>query len=196
MGGHVIGRILNLHLATGGISFDAATGMGDANYSRDGFDADIAFHVRNRDIAGSTGDLDIASYVTSRDRATRSRDLGVAVDFFHANRTRGGVDLYGATQIADVLCAGGDIGIHFGVMRDLNVVGDANVPQVREVRADANGVAPLLDGRIRNGVVEPLLPVVNSEPGRSHLSVHVHFAIGTAGDIHVARGILKFQANG
>src|SRR5438045_8066294 len=119
MGGHVIGRILNLHLATGGISFDAATGMGDANYSRDGFDADIAFHVRNRDIAGSTGDLDIASYITSRDRATRGRELGVAVDFFDANRTRGGVDRYGATQIGDVLCAGGDPRMPFPRMRHL-----------------------------------------------------------------------------
>src|SRR5437764_2456463 len=189
MGGPVIVRILNLHLAAGCISLNAATGMGDANDAGDGLDPDIAFHVRNRDIAGSTGDLHIASYVISRDRATRSRELGVAVDFFDANRTRGGVDLYGATQIADVLCAGRDPGIHFGVMRDLNVVGDANVPQVREVRADANGVTPLLDGRIRNGVVEPLLRVVKSEAGSSHLSVHVHFAIGTAGDIHVARGI-------
>src|SRR5215467_8804230 len=58
-----------------------------------------------------------------------------------------------------------------------------------------NGVAALLDGRIRHRLIEPLLRIVKSKAGRAHFAVHVHFAVGTPRDAHVARSIRKLQAD-
>ena len=57
MGGYIIRCVLNFHLATRCISLDPAPRMRNANDAQDGFDADIAFHVRNRDIAGRPGGM-------------------------------------------------------------------------------------------------------------------------------------------
>src|SRR6516162_5704500 len=80
-------------------------------------------------------------------------------------------------------------------MWNLNRVSDVHVAQMREVRAHVNGVAPLLDGRIRHCVIEALLRIVKAEAGRPHIAMHVYFTVGTPGDIHIAGGIRKLQAN-
>src|SRR5579859_2751565 len=189
MRSHIISGILDFHFAASRISFHAAAGVRNADHAGNGFDTDVPFHVGNGDVAGSAGDLDVAAHVTGSDRATGRGQIGVLIDFFHANRAGGGVDLDRAPQITDILRARSNAGIHFRVVRNLNRVGNADVAQMRKVRTDANGVAALFDGRIRDGVIKALLRVVKSESRRSHLSVHVHFAIGASSDVHVAGGV-------
>src|SRR5262249_11263362 len=102
---YVIASALNFHLAARGIPLDAAAGMVDANDSRNGFYVDVAFHVRNSDVAGGAGHVNIAPDIAGGHGATRSGEIGVAVDFFHANCAGSGVDFYRAAQIANVLRA-------------------------------------------------------------------------------------------
>src|SRR5579859_2671742 len=189
MCGDVIRGVLDFHLTARGTSFDTSARMRNADHAGNGFDTDVPFHVGNGDVAGSAGDLDVAAHVTGSDRAAGRGQIGVLIDFFHANRAGGGVDLDRAPQITDILRARSNAGIHFRVVRNLNRVGNADVAQMRKVRTDANGVAALFDGRIRDGVIKALLRVVKSESRRSHLSVHVHFAIGASSDVHVAGGV-------
>src|SRR5690242_2363993 len=101
-----------------------------------------------------------------------------------------------ALQAANVLRAGGNVGVDFRLMRNLNCVSDADVAQVLQVGSHANGIAALLDGRIRKGVVEALLRVVDSKPGGANFAMHVHLAIRTSRNVHVAGCVGKLEANG
>src|ERR1041384_5377350 len=160
MGRHIIRSILDLDFSAGRTPFDTATWVRHANDPGNRFRADIAFNIRNRDIAGSTGNLNIAAHVTGCDGAAGGGKIGVLIDSFDQNRARRGVHFYWASKIADVLRAGRNAGIDFRVVRHLNGIGDADIPRMRKVFADSNGISPLLDGWIRNRVVEALLRVV------------------------------------
>src|SRR5690348_15099801 len=106
MRSHVIRGILDLDFAAGRTSLDAAAWMRNANDPRNRFRPDIAFNVRNGDVAGSAGNLNIAAHVTGRDGAAGGGKIGVLIDFLDPNRARSGVNFYRASKIADVLGAG------------------------------------------------------------------------------------------
>jgi hypothetical protein len=61
---------------------------------------------------------------------------------------------------------------------------------------DANGVASLLDGRIRNRFVQPLPRTLGAETRGPNIAVDVHLAVGAASDVDIARGVGQFQADG
>src|SRR5260370_36996326 len=96
---------------------------------------------------------------------------------------------YGTAYITNGLGAGRHGGANFGIVRNLNGVRDADVAHAGQFLADANGVASLFDGRIREGIVQALLRVVKAESRRPHFAAHVYFSVGAARDIHTARAI-------
>src|SRR5437899_5782955 len=196
VGSHIPGSTMNFNLATGGIRLDAASGLRDANDSREGTHSHITFHIRNGDAARSAGDVDVAADVTDRDGTAGGGELSVAVNFFDANRAGSGLHLYRATKLANGLRARGDGSADLSVVRYLNGVSNGDVAHAGHVFTDANGIASLLDGRIRKGVVGAFLRVVKPESRSAYVAVHVHLAVGAASDAHITRGIAQLQANG
>src|SRR5207248_11125182 len=94
----------------------------------------------------SAGDLNVAAYVIGGDRATRGGEVHAAADLLDSNRSRSGRNFYRTAQIADVLCAGSNVGLNLGFVGDLNLVANGDVAHPGKIFADAIRVASLLVG--------------------------------------------------
>src|SRR6267378_5377740 len=193
-GFHVLCRALNLDFAAGSIRFDTASRIGYANEARKGVHTHIAPSVRDRHTSRSGRYAYIIAYIRGRHRPAGGGKLDVALDFFDTDGPRSGLHFNGAAHAANRLRAGRDGGADFRVARHLDRVSDADVAHARHFLADANGVASLLDGRIREGIVHALLRIVKAESRCAHFTAHLHFAVGAARDVHVTRGVGQFQA--
>src|SRR6267378_4281320 len=81
-------------------------------------------------------------------------------------------------------------------MRNLNGVGDGKVTQTGHFFSNSNGIAFLLDGRIRESLIQALLRISEAHPRNSNLPMHVHFAVPAPRDVHVAGGVRELQSKG
>src|SRR5258707_3712400 len=118
------------------------------------------------------------------------------LDFFNTDRAGGGLNLHGPAHAANGLGAGSDVGTDFRVAGNLNRVCNADVAHARVIFSDADGIALLFDGRIRERIVEAFLRTLGAEPGSTDATVDVNFAVGAAGDIHVTGGVVEFHTDG
>src|SRR5260370_22684560 len=164
---HVICRALKLDFAARSICLDSPSRIGHANEARKGVHAHIAPSVRDRHTSRSGRYADIIANIRGRHRAAGGAKLDVALDFFDTDGPRSGLHFYRAAHAAYGLRAGRDGGTDFRVASHLNRIGDADVAHARHFLADANGVASLFDGRIREGIVQALLRIVKANPRRA-----------------------------
>src|SRR6266704_4475968 len=140
--------------------------------------------------------MDVAANVFSRHGTASGGKLSVALDFLDADGPGSGFHFHRSAHIANGLSARRNGHIHFGVVWHLDGVCDGDVAHARHFFADADGVAPLLDGGIRNGLVQPLLWIVKSKTGGAHIGMHRHRAARSSRDVHVTGGIGELQADG
>src|SRR5713101_6206864 len=192
---HVACRTLNLDLAARGIRLDPGPWPGDANDTGKGVHAHIAFDARHRYASRSGRYAEIIANISGRHRPAGGRKLDVPFDFFDADGPRGGLHLYRAAHSANGLRAGRDGGTYFRIARHQDRIGDADVTHARHFLADPDGVAPLLDGRIGEGIVQALLRIVKAESRCAHFAAHMYFAVGACCDVHVSGGVGEFQAS-
>src|SRR6266566_407543 len=157
--------------------------------------AGVTFDVRNGDVARSAGNLDVAADILCGNGAAGGRELSVAVDLFNADTSGSRADFYGATQVADVFRAGGNVGVDLRVVGALNLVSDGDIAHTGKIFANANGVASLLYGRIRHNVVQTLLRVFKSESGGAYLGANRYRSRCSLGDVQLARGIAGLQTD-
>src|SRR5258707_8916876 len=191
----VIRSALDFDFATRVGGLDTCAGLSNADNAGNSIGNHVAFDARCAYVTRSGRNMKFASNIVCRDGPACSGEVGIALDFFKADGTRGGVHGYGSSYISNDLGAGSHGGADFGIVRNLNVVGDRDVAQIREFFSDADGRAPLLDGWIRDGIVEALPRVVKAKSRGAHIGVNVHLAVGAAGDVHVAKGIAQFQTD-
>src|SRR5260370_58397 len=140
--------------------------------------------------------MDVVANVFSRHGTASGGKLSVALDFLDADGPGSGFHFHRAAHIANGLSARRNGDIHVRVVWHLNGVSDGDVAHARHVFADADGVAPLLDGRIRNSLVQPLLWIVKSKTRGAHIGMHRHGAARTSRNVHVTGGIGELQADG
>src|SRR5271168_868503 len=191
----VVGGALHFDGAAGRVRIDAAAGFHNLNYAGESADAHIAFGVGNGDIAGNARSVYIVADIGGFDGAAHGGELRVAVDVLDVNGAGGGLSFDGAADIANGLRSGRNSGVHFGVVRDFDDVGDTEVSKVTHVLANADGVAALFDGRMSDELAHALLRAAKTHSRRMHVGVHVHFAVRAAGDLHVPGGAAEFQAD-
>src|SRR5215472_7144321 len=155
--------------------------------------AGVTLDVGNGDVARSARDLHVAANILCRNRAAGGGELRVTIDLFDVNASGSRADFYWATQFADVYRAGGDVGVHLGVVGDFDLVSDGDIAHTGKIFANANRVASLLYGGIRDNVVQTLLRILKSETGGAYFGVNRYCSGCSRGDIHVARGIAELQ---
>src|SRR6266481_6873365 len=189
---HVVRSALDFDFSTCVAGVHARARICDADNAGNGVGAHIALDVRYAHVSGSGRHAEVASDIAGGNRSACGGEVGIAIDFFDADRAGGGAHVYGTGYIADGLGAGRDSGADFSFVRNLDGVSDADVAHARHIFTDANRVAFLLDGRIRDGVVQPLLRIVEAESRGAHFAAHVHFAVGAAGDVHLTGGVGQF----
>src|SRR6267143_1677684 len=168
---------LILDFAAGSIRFDTPPRVGYANEARKGVHAHIAPSVRDRHTSRSGRYAYIIANIRCRHRPAGGGKLDVALDFFDADGPGSGLHFYRAAHAANRLRAGGYGGTDFRVARHLNRVSDSDVAHVRHILTDANGVASLFDGRIRESIVQALLRIVKAESRCAHFAANVNFAV-------------------
>src|SRR5260370_32478634 len=187
---YVLRSALDFHFATRCVRLDARTGLGHANDTREGAHAHIAFDVRHSYASGSGRYMDVAANIFSRHGTASGGKLSVALDFLDADGPGGGFHFHRSAHIANGLSARRNGDIHVRVVWHLDGVCDGDVAHARHFFADADGVAPLLDGRIRNGLVQPLLWIVKSKTRRAHIGIHRHPPPRISPHLHVTAAIL------
>src|SRR6266851_314874 len=193
---HVACRTLNIDLAARGDRLDSGSWPGHANDTGKGAHPDIPFDVRHRYASRNGRYAEIIANFSCGDGAAGRRELSVALGSFDADGPRGGLHLYRAAHPANGLRAGRDGGTYFRIARHQNRIGDADVTHVSHFLADANDVASLFDGRIRESIVQALLRIVEAESRCAHFAAHMYFAVGACCDVHVTGGVGELQAGG
>src|SRR5215472_12879277 len=153
----------------------------------------VTLDVSNGDVARSARDLHFAANILCGNCAAGGGELRVTIDLFNVNTSGSRADFYRATQVADVYRAGGNVGVHLGVVGNLNLVSDGDIAHTGKIFANANRVASLLYRGIRHNVVQTLLRILKSETGGAYFGVNRYCSGCSRGDIHVARGIAELQ---
>src|SRR5579864_8368483 len=65
-----------------------------------------------------------------------------------------------------------------------------------EILADADGVALLFDGGIRDEFGQPLVRTFKAKTSHTHLRMNMNFFVGSSFDGDIASSARQFQANG
>src|ERR1700739_3564458 len=130
MGFHVVRCALNIHRAAGRIGFDAIARVAHLDDTSERVDPPIPLDVRNIHATGSGRNADVTSDIGSGNGSAGRGELGVKIDFFHADGTGGRLNFYRAANVSNRLRAGGNGGLHFGIVGNLNGVGNRKVAQV------------------------------------------------------------------
>src|SRR5712692_5781229 len=193
---HVIRSALDFDFSTRVIGLDTRAWLRDADNARNSTRPHIAFDARHRYASRSGRYAEIIANISGRHRPAGGRKLDVPFDFFDADGPGGGLHLYRAAHSANGLRAGRDGGTYFRIARHQDRIGDADVTHARHFLADPDGVAPLLDGRIGEGIVQALLRIVKAESRCAHFAAHMYFAVGACCDVHVSGGVGEFDASG
>src|SRR5260370_17212472 len=97
------------------------------------------------------------------------------LDFFNTDRAGGGLNLHGPAHAANGLGAGSDVGTDFRVAGNLNRVCNADVAHARVIFSDADGIALLFDGRLRERIVDAFFLPLAAEPPTSNATVDLNF---------------------
>src|SRR5580704_5650391 len=153
----------------------------------------VAFNTNDGHISGSAVDVQHSANRRNIDGAAGSADAGVpfhAIDVYVAGS---GAGFHWSTDVFDREAAGGNAGVHFRVLGDLDVIFDGDVSVARRVFPDADSVVVLFDGRIGRDFVDALLRTTEKRPAApGHGSMDVNFAVGTAADIDIPGAVAEF----